>query len=186
MVIRDKAESEKIEILLKLYSLASEKERFFFARFYDNLKFYWSIVSFMFSGLSVGVFKVESVHECMLLLVIPVALYAVTLFFEETVVRNYRGFLEAVVDKAKIEALLGLDKCFIPETSEYWQGDSFLNSRYLDDRKKFKNSKEFQAYVINKTGVSKIWKRFFLLAKLMSVVIEVYLLIYLIMLWLKS
>ena len=184
--MENKTKTEEIEVLLKLYSLANEKERFYISRFYDNLKFYWSIVSFMFSGLSIGVFKAETVYECMLLLVIPVALYVVTLFFEETAIRDYRSFVEAIVDKAKIEALLGLDKWFVPEASEYWQGDSFLNSRYLDDRRKFRSSKEFQSYVINKTGVAKIWKRFFLLAKFMNVAIGVYLLIYLVILWLES
>jgi len=57
--MEDKA---KVEVLLKLYTLASEQEKFYIGKFYDNLKFYWSIISFMFSGFSVGVFKVKSVN----------------------------------------------------------------------------------------------------------------------------
>ena len=174
--MEDKA---KVEVLLKLYTLASEQEKFYIGKFYDNLKFYWSIISFMFSGFSVGVFKVKSVYECIILLIIPIALYGVTLFFERTVVRNYGNFVEAIVTKAKVEVLLGFDKWQIPENSEYWQGDVLLNSRYLSDRRRFNDSREFESYVFRKVGVNRIWQKFFFLVKVLSIAMEIYLIVYL-------
>ena len=130
----------------------------------------------MFTGFAVGIYKVGSSPKYALLLyIIPFALIKLANFFKSLTTKDYRRFIEAIILKSKIEAMLSLDKWNLPEDSEYWKGEKFLHFRHLEDRKKFRNSKEFQKFFIEKAGSIKIYHKIFNFVRFTALLLIFYL-----------
>ena len=66
---------------------------------------------------------------------------------------GYRRQIEAIVQEAKLESILGMD---VPENyplKSYWKGESLLPTSFIETRNRFENSQAFVDWMVSNTDV---------------------------------
>ena len=110
------------------------------------------LISAVFAGIVVGIFKATTLYHLLFLLLGPIIIIVLSKIAIKGVFRFYQQFLETVTFRAKIEQVLGLTQPpELPSDLEqpYWADDPFIAPRHMDSRIKFKSSKEWLEYRTN-------------------------------------
>ena len=68
-------------------------------------------------------------------------------------ISGFRRQVEAIVQEAKLESLLGMDKPEEHPLTNYWKGESLLPESFLQTRQQFEKSSEFVKWMVDNTDV---------------------------------
>jgi len=154
-------EDKEKELLIKLYELSFGDESELIQLEQKTLALFTSITFAVIGGILFVLKDIDDsfVQELTLftggILIIILSILAINAYCS-----NYRRHLEAIVRRAKLEDLLGLndDKY---KGKVYWKDEALILTRYITDRGKYKNSEDFVKDRLNK-GFAPIVKKIFI------------------------
>ncbi|RTZ68477.1 MAG: hypothetical protein DSZ30_04170 [Aquificaceae bacterium] len=136
--------------LIKIYELSNNNANFFISRLSNLTKIYWGLSSAILSGKFYLYFQLfREKYDINLFIFIIISNFIVDFFsylvyknFRTILSREYRSFIENIVQMAKIEAFFNIPDLKISSKS-YWNNESLIPLRYLKDRVNSKSSEEF-------------------------------------------
>ena len=161
--------------LLQLYDITIKEGQYYLNSYEKRVTFFWKIVSAIFGGLIVGIFKATMFYHFIILIIAPILLFFIVKITKETLSRAYLSFLECVTIRAKIESDLNLNT---PKNYKdlTWENESITPSRYIITRNKYNTSEEFVNNTIN-SGIQPIYMSLFNIIQIVSILLTVFLII---------
>ena len=162
------------EKLMELYQLTIQEAQYYLMSYEKRVVFFWKIVSGIFGGVALGIFKATLYYHFIILMIAPILLFFIADIAKKALYRDYLSFLECVTIRAKIESELELDKENNYKSS-IWENEPLIPMRYIKSRKKFDSS---EAFVNNATnlGIQRIYNRLFNIIKISSILLLILLL----------
>ena len=138
------------DMLIKLYEVTFNDEALHIQYEQKTLSIYISLILAIVGGVLIVLKDIKDEYLQVMTLIIGGFLiilfcYIATRSFKS----NYRRHLEAIAFRSKIEHLLDFDKDKFKSNS-CWSEENLMMKRYLEDRRKYKNSEEFVQDRLNK------------------------------------
>lgn len=138
------------EVRLRLYELALQEEQHFDKMHHDRIAFYAGLLSALTTAALIALMSLLENEvtwlSLLLLLPLPLLLYAIAGGAVDGTGRVYLRFLEAIALRAKLEQDLGLTDEGQPVDTpprRYWVSESYVLTRYLESRTGFQSSDDF-------------------------------------------
>lgn len=128
--------------LLFLYEKIIQEEQFWIDDYRKEVRFFWSIISAIFAGTVIGIFKATEWFHYLFLALAPMLAISTSYIMKVAIDRSYQRFLEAIAQKAKIESRLDIVNSDGHDCS-FWSGEPIISSRHISSWKKFDSSLEF-------------------------------------------
>lgn len=142
--------------LIELYKITVQEKNDNLKNHHDRVAFYTSFFTAVMTLVFGGLLYTKNWYQYLFLCIGPLIIISISTIAKKTAIKTYQIYLETITICAKYEQLLGLTDGEIIDTriknqkNCYWQKEPIMVTRYLENRRKYKNSKDFVSSTISK------------------------------------